>query len=111
VECSAFQAHANPYPVPLPHSRNRACRDPDAGWLPTRGAHLAAEGDKLQTVAGETAWHLEMSRGDWHIRTVTETRLTADRSHFHVAAKLTAWEGEDQVYRQEWTEKIERRLV
>lgn len=38
-------------------------------------------------------------------------RLTADSSHFNIAAKLTAWEGKDQIYQQEWNERIRRRLA
>jgi uncharacterized protein len=78
----------------------------------TRGTErYSFEGDNMQTVTGEAAWHVEMSRGDWRIRTVTETRLTADHTHFHIAAKLTAWEGEDQIHQQEWNERVRRRLV
>lgn len=69
------------------------------------------QGDEIGSVMGETSWRLEISRGDWRIRSITETTLTADAEAFRVEARLTAWEGEAVAHEQRWSETIPRRLV
>ncbi|MEQ5871595.1 CocE/NonD family hydrolase [Sagittula sp. NFXS13] len=60
---------------------------------------------------GQVVWVHEMSRGDWSIKSVTETTLTSDREAFHIVARLRAWEGETLVRDLEWTRSIPRHLV
>ncbi|TQV75789.1 CocE/NonD family hydrolase [Denitrobaculum tricleocarpae] len=60
------------------------------------------------SVTGEAHMTARRSRGDWSTRTETTTRLTADATHFHLTAKLEAYEGEALVFEREWTRKIRR---
>lgn len=60
------------------------------------------------SVAGETRWIVEMSRRDWHIRTVTQTTMTSTPDHFHIEAHLSAWEGGVLSHEENWTEDIPR---
>lgn len=71
----------------------------------------SVNGDDPTTAAGETRSELAMSRGDWQVRSVTETRLTCDREHFLIEAHLRAWEQDSLVHEQHWSERIPRRLV
>ncbi|HKJ76996.1 MAG TPA: peptidase S15, partial [Gammaproteobacteria bacterium] len=47
-------------------------------------------------------------RGDWDVRTVTETELTADPGNFYIRATLDAYEDGESVYHQEWDLAIPR---
>ncbi|MEX1196906.1 MAG: CocE/NonD family hydrolase [Pseudohongiellaceae bacterium] len=67
--------------------------------------------EDVTTARGEVIWERELSRGDWRIRTVTRTVLTATSTHFRVVASLDAYEGEVRVFSHNWDEKIERDLV
>ena len=67
--------------------------------------------DDPATVTGETVWEFGLARGDWSIRTITETTLTADPQNFHIRARLRAWEADELVYEQHWDEPVPRRLV
>ncbi|MGN6551898.1 MAG: CocE/NonD family hydrolase [Pararhizobium sp.] len=68
-------------------------------------------GDDLSGVTAEAKWTFEMARGNWRMRSVTLTTMTATPTHFHVEARLEAWEGEHVVHEQDWTEDIPRQLV
>jgi predicted acyl esterase len=63
------------------------------------------------SVTGETRWLKVMSRGDWHVRTVTSTRLTSDAKSFHLEARLEAYENERPVHERHWRRTIPRQLV
>jgi len=65
-------------------------------------------GDDLATVTGETRWQMGLARGDWEIRTLTETTLTATPAAFRIVARLRAWEGETLVHEGTWDESIPR---
>ncbi|MFN0192814.1 MAG: CocE/NonD family hydrolase [Aestuariivirga sp.] len=58
----------------------------------------------------ETHWVEERSRGTWHTRTETYTRLTSTKTHWQVWGKLVAFEGKKKVFEKEWNEEIERKL-
>ncbi|MFW6041679.1 MAG: peptidase S15, partial [Guyparkeria sp.] len=60
---------------------------------------------------GETLWERGYRRGDWSVRTVTRTKLTATRTHFVIHAELDAWEGDKRVYSDNWDVEIPRDLV
>ena len=47
-------------------------------------------------------------RGDWDVRTVTETELTADPENFYIRATLDAYEDGESVYHQDWDLAIPR---
>jgi hypothetical protein len=68
-------------------------------------------GDDLASVTAEASWELSMQRGDWRVRSLTETTLTADPRHFHIHARLRAWEGDALVHERVWSERLPRRLV
>jgi len=67
-------------------------------------------GDDLGSVKGWTQWHMGLSRGDWTIRSLTETALTADHDAFRIEARLRAWEGDQLVLEKRWDERIARDL-
>ncbi|SEL64061.1 hypothetical protein SAMN05444413_11284 [Roseivivax marinus] len=63
------------------------------------------------SVTGRVAWEHVMARGEWRVRTLTETQLTSDATHFRIEARMQAWDGEDLVRDQSWDERIPRNLV
>lgn len=84
---------------------------PDTDGLVTREVreehHEIDPADPL-TASQTTHWITERRRGDWDVRTVTEQRMTADATHFHIDARLQAFEGERKVYERTWREAIPR---
>ncbi|MEX2470049.1 MAG: CocE/NonD family hydrolase [Pseudohongiellaceae bacterium] len=68
-------------------------------------------GDEFDSARGEVLWTRGLKRGGWDIRTVTRTVLRCDASHFYLHAVLDAYENDDRVYSQNWSEVIERQLV
>ena len=77
----------------------------------TRHVHEAcwsiAPDDPL-TATATGAYVCHMSRGDWRIRTVSESRLACDAQRFHLYASVTAWEGERLFNRRTWERTIAR---
>ena len=67
--------------------------------------------DDPSGVRAETRWAIGLARGDWSIRTETDTVLTSDAERFQVRARLRAWEGESLVHEEEWNEAIPRHLA
>jgi hypothetical protein len=66
--------------------------------------------DDFTSVRGETRTERIFRRGDWSVRTITHTVLTADTSHFHIRAELDAYEGDTRVYSENWIRSIPREL-
>ena len=56
-------------------------------------------------------WTHEMSRGDWRVRSETETDFTSTRETFEIRARLRAWEGDALAHEEEWQETIPRNMV
>ncbi len=56
----------------------------------------------------EARWTDGMSREGWSVRTETTTVMTADLTHFRIQADLVAFEGETEVFRRSWDERIPR---
>ncbi len=56
-------------------------------------------------------WEQVRSRGDWRIRTRAEAEMTASATHLRMTARLTAWEGETQVFSRTWDEEVARDFV
>ncbi|WP_420859885.1 CocE/NonD family hydrolase [Marivivens marinus] len=54
-------------------------------------------------------WEQRLSRGDWSVRTVAETRMWADAAVLHMTATLTAWEGEEIVFHRDYTHAVPRK--
>ncbi|WP_372612799.1 CocE/NonD family hydrolase [Aquicoccus sp.] len=57
---------------------------------------------------GRTEWHHGLRRGDWSVRSVTQTSLRGDENDFIITATLRAWEGETLVAEKQWEERIAR---
>lgn len=64
--------------------------------------------DDPLSVTGETHMTAARSRGDWSTRTEAKTRMTADRSDFHLEASLAVYEGETLLFERRWSDKIPR---
>ena len=79
-------------------------RDKTLEWY----SYRAGDFDSMR---GETHHEREMRRGEWAIRTVANTVLTADAHRFYVRADLDAWEGGRRVFARSWDSSIERDLV
>jgi putative CocE/NonD family hydrolase len=56
-------------------------------------------------------WTQKLARGDWRVRTETETRFRATKDEFLIDATLDAYEGDKRVYTQIWDRRIKRDLV
>jgi putative CocE/NonD family hydrolase len=74
-----------------------------------------SKGDDFGSVQGEALWRRSLRRGDWGVRTVTRTLLTATATEFHIRADLDAYEtdaeGERRAYSRSWQRKIPRDCV
>ncbi|MGI9464228.1 MAG: CocE/NonD family hydrolase C-terminal non-catalytic domain-containing protein, partial [Aestuariivirgaceae bacterium] len=56
-------------------------------------------------------WTQEFERENWHIRTETFSEMTATASHFHLSAKIEAYEDGELIFTKDWRESVERDLV
>lgn len=57
------------------------------------------------------AWEQRRAREGWKIRTRAEAEMTATATQLVYKARLTAWEGETQIFDRTWQEAVERRCV
>ncbi|MFP4071769.1 MAG: CocE/NonD family hydrolase [Desulfovibrionales bacterium] len=73
----------------------------DKEWYSSRG-------DDFESIRGETAHTRRFKRGKWEIRTQTRTILTATETHFHLHARLDAYEDDNRVFSRNWSTAIER---
>src|SRR6056297_2425271 len=71
--------------------------------------------DDFDSARAEVVWERSLKRGEWKIRTVTRTVLTASPEEFILYATLDAYEwsssGEKRVFSNNWDERIPRELV
>jgi hypothetical protein len=72
-----------------------------------REAYRIRDDDPLSAEI-EISFAISIGRSDWKTRSETWTLLRADRTHFHVEAKLEAFENETQVFSRSWKESIPR---
>ena len=56
----------------------------------------------------EIVYSIAIGRGDWKTRSETRTVMRADKSHFIIEASLDAYEGDKQLVRRRWNERIPR---
>ncbi|MBC2836386.1 CocE/NonD family hydrolase [Paragemmobacter straminiformis] len=56
-------------------------------------------------------WEQKRSRGDWSVRTRAEAEMTATATDLRLWARLTAWEGDVQVFERIWDDTVPRRFV
>ncbi|MEX0778503.1 MAG: CocE/NonD family hydrolase [Balneolales bacterium] len=64
--------------------------------------------DSVNSVRAETLGKKVLKRGNWKIRTRTNTILTSDKIYFYLHATLDAFEGSERVFSKNWHEKIPR---
>jgi hypothetical protein len=68
------------------------------------------DGDSLSAWA-QTRWVKEIGRGNWRTRAVTKVTMTSTKEDFVLKAELDAYEGEERVYSNNWSQVIKRDLV
>ena len=68
------------------------------------------DGDPL-SARTEAHYSVTLARGDWRVRTETNTVVTATRSDFVVSANLDAFEGDTRVLTKTWTAQVPRKWV
>ena len=66
--------------------------------------------DPLSAVATHT-WEQRLSRGDWRVRTEVWARMTATATHLCLDARLTAWEGDREVFQRDFKDEVTRDFV
>ncbi len=66
--------------------------------------------DPLSAMAIHT-WEQRLSRGDWQVRTRAEATMTATATHLRMMARLTAWEGDVQVFDRSFYDEVARIFV
>lgn len=76
-----------------------------------RETYTITAGEPLSARAA-THWTQTLSRDDgWSVRTETFQEMWADESHFHVRARMEAYEGDELVFEKSWAdETVPRRL-
>lgn len=87
--------------------------------IPDNGLWIAGVGREtyefdpadVGSVVARLDWTHEMRRDAWHVRTVSETRFSSDAESFYIDATLRAWESDELIHEQQWSERIARRLV
>jgi len=96
---------------------NRVLRDDGASIIEAIGV----ETDFVKTLAyrihpdepasarAEATHRFVYRRGDWHPRIETMASVACDKEAFHVAADLSAYEGDVRVFSRSWTRRIPRR--
>jgi uncharacterized protein len=68
------------------------------------------EADPLSAVV-ETAHSHKIERGEWRVRTETQTRMTSTAAEFVLQARLDAFEGERRILSRNWHLRRPRDLV
>jgi len=68
------------------------------------------EGDPL-SVNQHFVTVTELQREEWHVRVETDSRMTADATHFYLSNRMDAYEGDVRVFTRAWTRKIPRNHV
>ncbi len=56
-------------------------------------------------------WDQRLSRGAWAVRTRAWAEMTQTATHLVMSARLTAWEGDREVFDRRWDDRVERRFV
>jgi len=65
------------------------------------------DGDPLST-SEHIRTVIEFQRDDWRVRVETDSLMTADAGHFHLANQMDAYEGDVRVFTKSWTTSIPR---
>lgn len=69
-----------------------------------------ADGD-MNSVRGETIWHMGFEREGWKIQTRTKTVLTSTVDAFHIYAELDAYENDSRVASKTWNTTVARDYI
>lgn len=69
-----------------------------------------ADGD-MNSVRGETIWHMGFEREGWKIQTRTKTVLTSTVDAFHIYAELDAYENDGRVASKTWNTTVARDFI
>ena len=89
------------------------CENLETGWI--SGESLLETWDILpdDPLSAHVSIRIEhrLGRGDWRVRTVVETGMTATVEDVRMTARLTAWEGAHVVFSQTYDEEIARRFI
>ncbi len=64
--------------------------------------------DDPLSARGTCHWTEETGRGDWQLRTETFSEMWSDTTHFHLKARLEAYEGDVLIYERDVTDTIAR---
>lgn len=60
---------------------------------------------------GRIHWTTTRERGDWNIRTETYSQMWSDARHFHLTARIEAYEQDILVFEKDFSHKVRRNLV
>jgi hypothetical protein len=56
-------------------------------------------------------WSDSLRRGDWSVRTETNSWMRSDAQNFYISARIEAFEGEEQIFQRDFEKTIPRDLV
>lgn len=72
-----------------------------------RNVWTIREGDPLSARV-ECDWTLDVGRGSWQTSLVTKSTMTADRDNYYLMNRVTAYEGDEEVFDRTWNAEIPR---
>ncbi|WAJ29194.1 CocE/NonD family hydrolase [Antarcticirhabdus aurantiaca] len=77
----------------------------------TRNENWSIRSDDPLSMRGEAHWTTELRRGDWAIRTVATARIAATATDWLISARVTASEGDEEIFARDWERTIPRDLM
>ncbi len=91
----------------------RTTYDEQDGWTveSTHDEYFTIHPDDPVTAKLDITWTERFERGAWQVSSKTHTVVTSTASHFRVAAKMQAWQGDEIVHEQSWDREFERNHV
>jgi putative CocE/NonD family hydrolase len=69
---------------------------------------FAIRPDDPLSARSEFRWTQTLSRGDWRVSTEARAEMWADATHLHMRARVTAHEGDREVFARDYQERVER---
>lgn len=67
--------------------------------------------DNPLSAKGEIEWEQTLSRGDWSVRTLATSDMTATTTAFLISARLRAWSSDEPLFDREYSARIERNCL
>lgn len=67
-------------------------------------------GDPL-SMTGHCRWRIDMRRGDWSVRTLSEAWMECTETEWLLRARVVAWEGDEIVHERDFDRRIPRDLM